>query len=179
MMLWKMLLPYLLMLKYPLVVCVVMSVMLGYSIDVDYYASISRTLYFLPFFLVGYYFKREWLDVIKTRQFQLLSLVLLAAGFALLYTLLLILHTNWFYGALPYQEFGLESWYAGFYRIITYAFTVIMGLCVLSLIPESKTPFTDRGSIPCTSFCFTGLSSKRCSILNGSKRSGPREANCC
>lgn len=50
MMLWKMLLPYLLMLKYPLVVCFAMSIMLGYSIDVDYYASISRTLYFLPFF---------------------------------------------------------------------------------------------------------------------------------
>lgn len=50
MMLWKMLLPYLLMLKYPLVFCFAMSIMLGYSIDVDYYASISRTLYFLPFF---------------------------------------------------------------------------------------------------------------------------------
>lgn len=29
--------------------------------------------------------------------------------------------------------------------MITYAFTVIMGLCVLSLIPRWDTPFTDRG----------------------------------
>ncbi|ACX68025.1 acyltransferase family protein [Paenibacillus sp. Y412MC10] len=145
MMLWKMLLPYLLMLKYPLVVCFAMSIMLGYSIDVDYYASISRTLYFLPFFLIGYVFKREWLDIIKARPFQLLSIILLSAGFVLLYVISPILPTNWFYGAMPYLEFGLDSWYAGLYRMITYAFTVIMGLCVLSLIPRSDTPFTDRG----------------------------------
>ena len=122
-----------------------MSIMLGYSIDVDYYASISRTLYFLPFFLIGYVFKREWLEAIKARPFQLLSIILLSAGFVLLYVISPILPTNWFYGAMPYLEFGLDSWYAGFYRLITYAFTVIMGLCVLSLTPRSDTPFTDRG----------------------------------
>ena len=96
-------------------------------------------------FLIGYVFKREWLDAIKARSFQLLSIALLAGGFVLLYMLSPILDASWFYGAMPYLEFGLESWYAGFYRAITYAFTVIMGLCVLSLIPRSDTPFTDRG----------------------------------
>jgi len=147
MMLWKMLLPYLLMLKYPLIICIALSVLLGYSIDVDYYASISRTLYFLPFFLIGYYFKREWLSAFKARSFQLLSIAILTGGFALLYCLTPILQTNasWFYGAMPYLEFGLEAWYAGLYRILTYAFTALMGLCFLSIIPETRQPYTERG----------------------------------
>lgn len=57
MMLWKMLLPYLLMLKYPLVVCFAMSIMLGYSIDVDYYASISPRCISCPFFSLDMFLK--------------------------------------------------------------------------------------------------------------------------
>ncbi|NMO96705.1 acyltransferase family protein [Paenibacillus lemnae] len=145
MMLWKMLLPYLLILKHPLWITISMSVMLGYSLDVDYYASISRTLYFLPFFMLGFFFKREWLDLLKTRRVQLMSFLVLAAGAVLLYGLMPILPTGWFYGAMPYLALDLEMWYAGIYRVLTYGFTVLMGLCVLSLIPSSRQPFTDLG----------------------------------
>ena len=111
-------------------------------------------------------FQREWLDAIKARPFQLLSIALLAGGFVLLYMLSPILDASWFYGAMPYLEFGLDSWYAGFYRAITYAFTVIMGLCVLSHIPESDTPFTDRGVNTMYVFLLHGFIVKTMQHLN-------------
>ena len=98
--------------------------------------------------------------------FQALSIALLAGGFVLLYMLSPILDASWFYGAMPYLEFGLDSWYAGFYRAITYAFTVIMGLCVLSHIPESDTPFTDRGVNTMYVFLLHGFIVKTMRHLN-------------
>lgn len=145
MMLWKMLLPYLLILKYPLAICIGMSLMMGYALDVDYYASISRTLYFFPFFIMGFYFKREWLDRLKTRRNVISSVVIVTIGFGLLYTLSPVLSTSWFYGSLPYLEFGIDAWYAAGYRLLTYLFTVVMGLSVLTIVPNSKLPFTHLG----------------------------------
>lgn len=145
MMLWKKLLPYLLILKYPLAICIVISLMMGYALDVGYYASISRTLYFFPFFMMGLYFKREWLDTLKTRRNQIISLAALVLGFTLMYILSPVMHTSWFFGSLPYVEFGIDTWYAAGYRLMTYVFTICMGLAVLIMVPGSRLPFTRMG----------------------------------
>ncbi|MGV2686394.1 acyltransferase, partial [Clostridium perfringens] len=89
-----------------------------------------------------------------------------AAGFGVLYVLSPILDASWFYGAMPYLDFGLESWYAGFYRMITYAFTVIMGVGVLSLMPDSHTPITDRGINTMYVFLLHGFIVKTMQQLN-------------
>ena len=95
-------------------------------------------------FLIGYVFKREWLDAIKARPFQSLSIALLAGGFVLLYMLSPILDASWFYGAMPYLEFGLTR---GMQASTERSPTLSPSLWdyASSHIPESDTPFTDRG----------------------------------
>ncbi|MBO2944792.1 acyltransferase family protein [Paenibacillus sp. F411] len=145
MLLWKMLLPYLLVLKAPLWIALWSSVLLGYALDVDYYASVSRTLYFLPFFLLGVYFKREWLLLLKKPGVRLVSLLMLLSGAALLHTLSPVLEPAWFYGAMNYAQFGLDTWYAGAFRLLTYTFTLLMGAAFLSWVPQQRHWYTDRG----------------------------------
>ena len=157
-------LPYLLMLKYPLVVCFAMSILLGYSIDVDYYASISHAV--LPaLFLIGYVFKRG------AGCYQ---------GPPLAYRLpcspadlsCCICYRQFWMPAGSTEQCLIWSLDRPTERSPT--LSPSLWDYASSHIPESDTPFTGVNTMYV--FYFMGSSSKRCGISIGLKRSGPREA---
>lgn len=140
MILRKISLPYIENNKFVLPACIILSVMAGYAQDVHYYASISRIIYFLSFFLMGYYCKKEWIRKLDRTSIKIVSLIVLIACFVTLYNCIDIIHTEWFYGALPYKELGYDEWYAGLYRVLSYIFSAIFGVCILALIPSKNIP---------------------------------------
>lgn len=144
--LWKALLPYVVHIRYPIAVMVAASLLAGYSADVEYFAGLSRTLYFFPFFLLGYFSKREWIDALKKKALRVCAIPILLAGFAALYVYADQVPVSWFFGAKPYAAFELSGWAGAFWRLTGYAFTMSIGVSVLTLVPTVKLPgITEMG----------------------------------
>lgn len=144
--LWKALLPYVVHIRYSIAVFTAASLLAGYSADVEYFAGLSRTLYFFPFFLLGYFSKREWIDALKKKAMRAGAIPVLLAGFAALYVFADRIPVSWFFGAQPYAAFELSGWAGAFWRLAGYALTVSIGISVLALVPSVKlTGITEMG----------------------------------
>jgi len=152
--LWRMLLPYFIQFRYPLLLCFLVAVLAGYISDVDRFLSLQRTLAFFPFFLLGFYLQKHHIDALLN-WFTPRRRILSAAGIILVFLLLYYgeFRSGWdfpirefMFFNMPYAELGRPEWYAGIYRIGFMVLALIMSVFVLSLVPRRKTFFTEMGS---------------------------------
>jgi fucose 4-O-acetylase-like acetyltransferase len=148
-------LPYLAMLRYPLVWAVIFSVGVGYLSSVDSTFSLSRAIGILPFFLLGWKM-RHWriVDrwrVMRTRVWLIRGAALLV--FATWLTLLIVYITplrkfalqGWFMYDDSYSGLGENQWWAGFLRCGLILLAVILCASFFVLIPRRETWMTAFG----------------------------------
>lgn len=154
---WRIALPYLVLLRFPLLISLVISVGAGYLTAIDGTFTLSRMLGLLPFFLFGW----------KLRQWQLTTRWLglhpgavwrwRTGALALFTTLAVVIVLN--IGALralkvrsfllydkAYSVFGYDEFWAGGIRLglMLLAFALIVAF--LLLMPRRTTWFTSLGS---------------------------------
>ena len=155
--LWRIALPYLVLLRYPLIISIIISIGAGYLPDIDGTFTLSRTLGLLPFFVFGW----------KLRQWQLTDTWLelrdgliwrWRAGaiglFALLYLLIGLnietLRTVQVRRFLLYDEayavFEYSEFWAGGIRLAVMLLAFALIVAFLMLIPRRKTWVTDLGT---------------------------------
>ncbi|SDC34030.1 Fucose 4-O-acetylase [Melghirimyces thermohalophilus] len=141
---WKMILPYFVPLKYPIITSVVLALLAGYMEDMDSFLSLARTAAFFPFFIAGFYLKRHHFDLLLSKGRRVWAVVGAGAIFALMYWLeyhsvvLDLDWRRWLYYSFPYAELGHTEWYAAVYRLITYVLAVAASVCFLALVPRRK-----------------------------------------
>lgn len=140
MMVWKVMLPVVVKLKYIMPLSIVLAVVIGYANDVSYYASLSRTVVFFPFFLAGYFTKTHWLNVIKTSTVKRLSLVVAAVIGCGMYIYASRMNVELLYHSLPYRALGYSVWYAGVYRLAIMLLAVILGVCLMAWVTKRRLP---------------------------------------
>ncbi|SDX52759.1 Fucose 4-O-acetylase [Marininema mesophilum] len=149
--LWRLMLPYFINLKYPLITAYLLAIIIGYIDDADKLLSLSRTISFFPFFLTGYYLQRHHFDFLFTRWKQVLSVI----GLALLILMYwyLVFHSSidldfrkWLYFVYPYEGLNRPEWYAGIIRLSFIGLALLASMFVLALTPRKKTFFSRMGS---------------------------------
>lgn len=152
---FRLVLPYLALLRWPLLWSVIISVGVGYLPNVDSTFSLSRTLGLLPFFVLGWWLRER--DVVA--RFRLLdvrpwwiraaSLALLgAAGFAAWHWIDLwkeIDLRHWLFYEDAYADLGGEQWWAGGVRIALMILAVILSAAFFALIPRGTYWWTRFG----------------------------------
>lgn len=151
--LFRVVLPYLAMLRWPILWAVLMSVGVGYVANVDSTFSLSRAIGILPFFLLGWYL-RHWKIVDRWREASTAVVVgvrvAAAAVFAIWLTVVLVnvqafrdfQLKDWFFYDGSYHEI---EWWSGFVRIGFLALAVLLSAAFYSLIPRRETIFTAFG----------------------------------
>ena len=104
---WNLML--LLFVKYKAVISIIVSLAIGllagYADWVSNYLSLSRTLVFFPFFLLGYYLKKEYIYSLFKIRFRLLALAVFVIVFAGFYFYPDI-NYKWLLGSNSYEELG-------------------------------------------------------------------------
>lgn len=145
MFIWKTTLPIIMQFKFPLILSIVISLCAGYVSDVGYFLGISRTLYFFPFFILGY----------KLGSSLLSNNFLLKIPKALYFTILLVnflvfwifkdLPHQWLYGSFSYNRIGDVEWFSFTVRSIMYFISVISSIAILMLIPNWDSVLAKRG----------------------------------
>jgi fucose 4-O-acetylase-like acetyltransferase len=152
---WRIILPYLAALRYPLIISLVISVGAGYF-AIDQTFSLARALGLLPFFVFGWKL-REWnigehwmaLSSAAVSWWRTSAVALLlgvGVSIATNVTLWRALDIRSFltYDA-GYATFGYDQWWAGAARLGFMAIAAAMILAFLILIPRRKTWFTPFG----------------------------------
>lgn len=161
--LWRlMMLPLFVNLKYPLVTALILSIAVGYIDEADGFLSLSRTIAFFPFFLLGFYLRRDHFKVL----FSPWKRVIGWAGCILLVPLMYWLEflspfdlsfRRWLYFTDPYESLGHPEWSAGLIRVGFIILTLVVSAWVLAVIPREKTWFSAMGSRSLTVYLLHGF----------------------
>ena len=155
--LWRVTLPYLVLLRYPLLISVIISVGAGYLPAIDSTFALSRTLGLLPFFVFGWHL-RQW--QITGRWLTLRSAVVWrwrAGALALFGGLLLVIFANietlralkirrFVLYDSAYSTFGYDQIWAGGIRLLLIGLACALIVAFLVLTPRRQTWFTALGA---------------------------------
>ena len=148
-------LPYIVLLRWPLVWSIVFSIGVGYLSSVDSTFSLSRAISLLPFFLLGWQL-RQWRIVDRWRALRNRVWGFRAGAIAIFAIWAVVVITcvkpfrafslqNWFMYDDSYSGLGESEWWSGFVRLGTIALATLLSFCFLALIPRRMTWFTDFG----------------------------------
>ncbi|WAB80912.1 acyltransferase family protein [Microcella daejeonensis] len=152
---FRLILPYLALLKWPLLWAVVFSVGVGYLSNVDSTFSLSRAIGILPFFVLGWKLK-EW-GLIERWRFveaparlvRIGSVAVLLVWVAVLVAFIDVWRATdlrfWFFYDDSYQGLGEDQWWAGLVRLLLIALAVLLSGCVFALVPRRETWMTAFG----------------------------------
>ncbi len=152
---FRLVLPYLALLRWPLLWTVIISIGVGYLPNVDSTFSLSRTLGLLPFFALGWWLRER--DVVNRLRLleirpwwiRVVSVILLAvAGFAAwrwidVWKELDLRH--WLFYEDAYADLGGEQWWAGGVRVALMLMAVILSAAFFALIPRGTYWWTKFG----------------------------------
>ncbi|MCP2031903.1 fucose 4-O-acetylase-like acetyltransferase [Okibacterium sp. HSC-33S16] len=152
---FRLVLPYLALLRWPLAWALVISVGVGYFDNVDSTFSLARTLGILPFFVLGWQLHR-WKLVerwrVVDRQTWLIRGIALAL-FGLWLTVLIafidlwrrIDLRYWFFYDDSYAGLGEDQWFAGGVRLALIVLAALMSAAFFVLLPRRETWMTQFG----------------------------------
>ena len=154
---WRLMLPFMVLLRYPLLVSILISIGAGYITSIDGTFALSRTLGLLPFFVFGWKLRQwkltaRWLElgVGEVWRWRVGALTLFSALLGVITLNIDALRTlqirQFLLYSQAYPTFGYDQLWAGGIRLglILLAFALIMAF--LLLVPRRTTWFTAFGS---------------------------------
>jgi fucose 4-O-acetylase-like acetyltransferase len=148
-------LPYLALLRWPLLWATLASIGVGYFSNVDSTFSLSRAIGILPFFLLGWYLRQwkvvDWWRNLGWQAWLVRGAALIAFGAWLAVVTLNIVQfrdfhlAGWFFYDDSYQRLGEPIWWAGLLRLGLILLAVVLSAAFYALIPRRDTIFSVFG----------------------------------
>jgi len=152
MIMWYILLPYVSKMKISVVLgCgFVFGLLVGYDTKVGRFLSICRAVTHFPFFMLGYYFQKDWLYKFRNKWTQLISAVTIIGILAFAYLKFDIIAPRILECSYNYKETKLILFnklpIMWINRFIYYIVALILCASFLLLTPRTKLFFTRFGS---------------------------------
>ncbi|KDA05822.1 fucose 4-O-acetylase [Microbacterium sp. CH12i] len=152
---FRLVLPYLALLRWPLAWSLLISIGAGYLPNVDSTFSLSRTLGFLPFFVLGWWLREHdfvnRLRLIDFRPWWLraIAVVLLGASAFVAWNWVGVWRNinldQWFFYADSYSDLGNDVWWSGGVRLLFIVLGVVLTSAFFILIPRRTQWWTRFG----------------------------------
>lgn len=138
---WKISLKYLLKIPYILPLSFLLGLVIG-LFPIGDILSISRTFYFLPFFLLGYYFDFKYLNYISKHNFFYRTIAILSLLIFFLISLFIsknnIINYKFLYSSISYISLGYSSINGFMLRLLLYIISIITSFFICILISTKK-----------------------------------------
>jgi fucose 4-O-acetylase-like acetyltransferase len=130
----------------------------GYLEPLDYRLSLSRTVVFFPFFLIGARLPRDAFTEMTTKWFRIAGGLFLALLLAEIVWWDPQFDLHWLYGGIPYSGISTGApWIGGVVRAGFYALACVAGAAFLSLVPRGRRFFTVWGARSLGAYLLHGL----------------------
>ncbi|GHD82324.1 fucose 4-O-acetylase-like acetyltransferase [Salinibacterium amurskyense] len=152
---FRLILPYLSQVRWPLLWAVIASIGVGYLDNVDSTFSLSRAIGILPFFVLGWKL-REWGLMDRWNVAERLVVLLRALAVTVFAGFMAVILGNielwrtidlrfWFFYDASYHGLGEDQWWAGGVRLGLIVLAVILSAAFFALVPRRHTWVTDAG----------------------------------
>jgi fucose 4-O-acetylase-like acetyltransferase len=152
---FRLILPYLALLRWPLAWAVLLSVGVGYMTNIDNTFSLSRAIGILPFFVLGWKI-RDWGIVEKWRMASSQTVWIRVAAISVFAAWLCVAWVFvdywreidlrfWFFYDDSYVVLGGVHWWAGLVRLGLIVLAVVLSAAFFVLVPRSKNWMTTLG----------------------------------
>ena len=152
---FRLVLPYLALLRWPLLWAIALSIGVGYLDNIDNTFSLSRTIGILPFFVLGWKLN-EW-NLIERWRFaeravwwvRAAAVLVFAAWAVVIWSFITVWRDMnlrfWFFYDDSYTGLGEDQWYAGLLRLLFIVIAVLLSFAFFSLVPRSDAVITPFG----------------------------------
>ncbi len=152
---FRLVLPYLALVRWPLLLSVLLSVGVGYLDNVGSTFALSRAIGIMPFFILGWK-ARRWHVVARWQSLGAAAWWVRLGALAVFSGWLWVVGTfiqtwrdidlrYWFFYDDSYSGLGLESWWAGAIRFGLILVAVLLCAAFLSLVPRRAGWMTELG----------------------------------
>ncbi|WP_165063606.1 acyltransferase family protein [Marisediminicola senii] len=152
---FRLILPYLALVRFPLFWALLFSVGVGYLPNVDSTFSLSRAIGILPFFVLGWKLK-EWGIIERWPTLKAAAWWIRALAVGIFGAWLYVVVANiqvwrdvdlrfWFFYDDSYSGLGEDQWWAGGVRLAIIVLAVLLSASFFVLLPRGETWFTDFG----------------------------------
>lgn len=143
---WNCLLPIFQKIKKPILVSIFFALIIGFFDHAGHYLSLSRTVVFFPFFLLGSYATAEHIELIKGKisPLKALSLIILPITLIVVLDPKLALQLGW--GRFSYTKMGLNPAEGVLLRGAIMISSVAAAVALLRFVPRGNHFFTALGS---------------------------------
>lgn len=152
---FRLVLPYLALLRWPLFWSIVISVGVGYLNNVDSTFSLARTLGILPYFVLGWQLHR-WKIVDRWRVVEKQTWLIRGAAilFMLAWVAVLVIFVDlwrridlryWFFYDQSYSGLGGDQFWSGGVRLALIVLAVLLSAAFFVLLPRRQTWMTTLG----------------------------------
>jgi fucose 4-O-acetylase-like acetyltransferase len=118
----------------------------GGMLEAEKWLSLSRTLTFFPFFLLGFFFEKPTIERLFAARVRIVSLIMLAGMFLLIRFGFPDLPQDWLYGSKSYDTLGVSEPAGMMSRLAIYVASLLMMFSFLSLIPSRRFSFSVLGA---------------------------------
>ncbi|ASS99652.1 MULTISPECIES: acyltransferase family protein [Geobacillus] len=126
-----------------------MALLLGLTggmMEAEKWLSLSRTLTFFPFFLLGFFFQKSAIERLFAAPVRLVSLFVLVGMFFVIHFGFPDLPQDWLYGSKSYDTLGVSEPAGIASRLAIYGASLLMMFGFLSLIPSRRFSFSVLGA---------------------------------
>lgn len=142
----------------------ILGFLAGYFESISWEFSLSRIIVFFPFFLLGYYFKKQGLEVKTVFKYKWIPVLIVCIGLFLTIQYHDI-SIKWVWCSVPYSQLQVTGMAAMLGRLLLYVVQIMMMFSVLMLIPSGKKRYTKLGSMTMTIYLLHGFVVKWCLSL--------------
>ena len=163
---WNISIDYIYKFKPIIIVSFILGIYCGLFGNIDRVFSLSRTICFFPFFILGYSFDKE-----KTEKLRSLNKALPIIGIALSVGLTAFANIK---GYIPIKMYEMIQSYnntkvdnipGGIERAVIYLIAVLMIVCVISLVPNKEYWFAKYGTRTVCIYIFSSFLIKICFMI--------------
>ncbi|VAV93412.1 hypothetical protein MNBD_ALPHA01-1688 [hydrothermal vent metagenome] len=142
---WRLLLPVVVKFRHPVVFLIMVSLLAGYFDSIGRFMGISRTIYFFPFFVVGYLMTADVLSNLKLNKIpKVIFLAVLGLNIAL-FSYFHEMSEDWLLGATSYFDYDVQVWSAGLIRFALYCLSFLTVMSFLFLVPKGAGFLSRKG----------------------------------
>ncbi|WP_077329407.1 acyltransferase family protein [Virgibacillus siamensis] len=127
-----------------IITAIAIGLIAGYFGDIGHTFSLSRTLVFFPFFVMGYWMTKEQVMVLKRKGFRIAAVAVLVGVAAAIY-IAPEFNSGWLLASKSYGDLGLPE-FGGLARLLVYATSIAMSFSALALIPQAHSKLSKLGA---------------------------------
>jgi fucose 4-O-acetylase-like acetyltransferase len=145
MLVWRLMTPYLLRIRWILPISVVVSLVAGAIGGVSHMLSLDRVLSFLPFYVLGLVIRREHLALLRTLPARIAGILVLVAAWPISALLADRLGVHWIFWDRSYASMGSATLAGIGIRALLIVLAVLTSAAILALTPPGRSWMTAFG----------------------------------